>query len=214
VAIDLAGQHESSRPESAVEYSLAGFAADVSAVAQQLDGPLVLVGHSFGGLVVREAVLADPLATAGLVLVASGPATIPVEQQAVLRQFVSVMDAHGLAAVWQGKKAMDAANGVRPISPEVEEFLTTRFLANDPRSLRAMIEILCTVEDETAVLAQVAPSSAVVIGELDDVWPLTEQRGMAATLGATLVEIREAGHSPAVDAPDAVADAVAALLPG
>jgi pimeloyl-ACP methyl ester carboxylesterase len=213
VAIDLAGQYESTRPDDA-DYSLAAFAADVWAVAGLMHEPVVLVGHSFGGLVVREAVLANPLATAGVALIASGPAAIPEPQQSVLRQFSTVMDAYGLAAVWQGKKAMDAAGGIPPASPEVEEFLTARFLANDPRSLRSMIETLCTINDETELLAQVAPTSAVIIGELDDVWPLTEQRTMAATLDAALLEIPAAGHSPAVDAPDAVADAIAALLVG
>ncbi len=37
---------------------------------------------------------------------------------------------------------------------------------------------------------------------------------MAERLGATLVELPDVGHSPAVDAPDAVADAIAALYVG
>ena len=85
VALDLAGQYESTRP-AGTSYSLAGFAADVWAVAEQLETPTVLVGHSFGGLVVREAVLADPLAAQGLVIIASGPATLPDDQVAVLRK--------------------------------------------------------------------------------------------------------------------------------
>jgi pimeloyl-ACP methyl ester carboxylesterase len=211
MAMDLAGQYESTRPDEAT-YSLAGFAADVWAVAQQLDGPVALVGHSFGGLVVREAVLANPLAAAGLALVASGPGALPQPQLAVLQQFLSVMEAHGLEAVWHGKRAMDAAGGAAPLEPDLDAFLTRRFLSNAPGSLRCMIETLRDVADETEVLAQVAPRTAVVIGGQDDVWPLEEQRAMARTLGAELLEIPEAGHSPAVDAPAAVAGAIALLL--
>ena len=91
VALDLAGQYESTRPDDTEHYSLAGFAADVWSVAHQLAGPRVLVGHSFGGLVVRDAVLSDPLSAEGLVIVASGPAALPDDQQRVLRMFAQVL---------------------------------------------------------------------------------------------------------------------------
>ena len=211
VALDLAGQFES--PAGRGELSLATFAAGVWAVAATLPRPLALVGHSFGGLVVREAVLSDPLAADGLVLIASGPAAIPMPQQQVLQKFAQVMGSFGLGAVWQGKRAMDAAAGVPAPDAEVDEFLTRRFLANDSASLTAMIDALCSANDLTDTLAAVAPASLVIIGESDDVWPLEEQRGMAARLGATVVSLKQAGHSPAVDAPDEVAHAIAALFP-
>lgn len=211
VALDLTGQYESLLPEGG-HADLARFAADVWHVACDLPRPLVVVGHSFGGLVAREAVLSDPLAVDGLVLIASGPAAIPGDQQAILQQFVQVMDAHGLAAVWQGKQAMDAAAGVSAPTGEVAEFLTGRFLANAPASLHAMITELCAADDDTEALAAVTPPAAVVIGAQDDVWPIAEQRRMAAALRATVVELDGVGHSPAVEAPGAVADAVAELL--
>jgi pimeloyl-ACP methyl ester carboxylesterase len=211
VALDLTGQYESLLPEGGT-VDLARFAADVWEVACLLPRPLVMVGHSFGGHVVREAVLSDPLAVDGLVLIASGPAAIPVEQQAVLQQFVQVMDAHGLPAVWQAKQAMDAAAGVVPPAGEVAEFLGQRFVANAPESLQAIITELCAAEDDTEALAAVTPPAAVVIGALDDVWPIAEQRAMARALGATVVELDGVGHSPAVEAPKAVAEVVTELL--
>ena len=211
VALDLAGQFESPVAPGS-ELSLASFAAGVRQIAASLPRPTALVGHSFGGLVVREAVLSDPGAADGLVLIASGPAAIPAHQQQVLQMFVQVMGGFGLAAVWQGKRAMDSAAGVQMPAPEVDEFLTRRFLANDPTSLTAMIEELCSATDLTDTLAAVAPPSLVIIGELDDVWPLDEQRQMASRLGATVVSLPSVGHSPAVDAPEEVANAIAALL--
>ncbi len=211
VAFDLTGQYETPGPEGAENYSLAGFAADVWAVAATVPRPLVLVGHSFGGLVVREAVLADPLAADGLALIASGPAALPDHQQALLRMFVDVMNRQGLEAVLQGKRALDAAAGVVPLPPDMEAFLTRRFLSNSGGSLQAMIETLCGISDQVDALATVAPPTAVIIGDKDDAWPPAEQRVMAERLGATLVELPGVGHSPAVDAPDAVADAIAAL---
>jgi pimeloyl-ACP methyl ester carboxylesterase len=213
LALDLAGQYESTRPDDTV-YSLGGFAADVWSVAHQLAGPRVLVGHSFGGLVVREALLSDPLSAQGLVIVASGPAALPDDQQRVLRMFAQVLQHQGLAAVWQAKQALEKeAAGVTPAPAEIDAFLTARFVAHAPASLLAMIEVLTDGEDQVDALATVAPPSVVVVGGKDDAWPVAEQRAMAERLGARLVELPEAGHSPAVDDPEATADAIASLLP-
>jgi pimeloyl-ACP methyl ester carboxylesterase len=211
VSLDLAGQFES-RLANGTELSLATFAAGVWAVAASLPRPLALVGHSFGGLVVREAILSDPLAADGLVLIASGPTAIPMPQQQVLQRFAQVMRGFGLGAVWQGKRAMDAAAGVPAQPADIDDFLTRRFLANDPVSLTAMIDELCSATDLTDALAAVAPPSVVIIGERDDVWPLDQQHEMAARLGATVVLLPAAGHSPAVDAPNDVATAIASLF--
>jgi pimeloyl-ACP methyl ester carboxylesterase len=213
VALDLTGQFETPGPIEADQYSLAGFAADVWAVAATLPRPLVLAGHSFGGLVVREAILADPLAADGLALIATGPHAIPEDQQEILHTFVDVMVRHGLEAVWQGKRALDAAAGVPSPPPEIDAFLSRRFLANAPGSLQLMIETLCGVRDQVDALAAVTPPTAVVIGGHDDVWPIDQQREMAARLGATVTELPSAGHSPAVDDPESVAKVIAALLP-
>jgi pimeloyl-ACP methyl ester carboxylesterase len=175
---------------------------------------LVLVGHSFGGLVVRDAVLADPLAADGLAIIASGPAALPEGQQTVLKLFVDLMNRHGLEAVLQGKRAMDAAAGAPAPPPEMGDCLTRRFLSNSPGALQARSEPLCGVPDQVDALATVAPPTAVIVGDQDDAWPPAEQRQMAERLEARLVELPDVGHSPAVDAPEAVADAIAALYVG
>src|SRR5262249_4208876 len=59
VAYDQRGQHES--PGSAQPYTLESFAADAVAVLRATaDGPVHLVGHSFGGLVAQQLVLDEP----------------------------------------------------------------------------------------------------------------------------------------------------------
>ena len=210
VAVDLSGQFETPVSGDGT-CSLAGFASDVWAVAAALPRPLALVGHSFGGLVVREAILSNPLAADGLVLIASGPAAVPTSQQEVLDRFAHVMDTHGLDAVWQGMQAMNAA-AEQPSPPaEIQEFLARRFAANAPVSLQAMIQELHNTSDLSEALATVVPPTTVVIGGRDDVWPVDEQRAMAGRLRATVVELPTAGHSPAVDDPEAVADAIASL---
>ena len=64
-------------PDDPAAYSVAELAADVLAVARQLRaesaGPLHLLGHSFGGLVARAAVLAEPGLFTSLTLLGCGP---------------------------------------------------------------------------------------------------------------------------------------------
>jgi pimeloyl-ACP methyl ester carboxylesterase len=76
VAIDLPGQFESAGPDDPAAYSTDELGAWVRLVAAKLSGRVHLVGHSFGGLVGRAAVLADPGAFASFVLMDSGPAAL------------------------------------------------------------------------------------------------------------------------------------------
>src|SRR6476661_4019051 len=80
VAIDQRGQYESPGPDDPAAYSIDELAADVLAVAQQLleesGAPLHLLGHSFGGLVTRAAVLAEPGLFVSFTLLGSGPAQL------------------------------------------------------------------------------------------------------------------------------------------
>src|SRR5512138_3824215 len=61
VAVDQPGQHQSPGPEQRSAYTTAWLGAVVTEVAEALgDEPIHLLGHSFGGLVARAAVLAQP----------------------------------------------------------------------------------------------------------------------------------------------------------
>jgi pimeloyl-ACP methyl ester carboxylesterase len=81
VAIDIRGQYETLAAADAGAYSLAALAADVAVIADAVaaqdaaagDGQpqLHLMGHSFGGLVAREAVLAGAAKTRSLTLMSS-----------------------------------------------------------------------------------------------------------------------------------------------
>jgi pimeloyl-ACP methyl ester carboxylesterase len=209
VALDLGGQYESPATASGT-YSLAGFAADVLAVAGAL-GPAAVhvVGHSLGGLVAREAVLVDPLAFATLTLMSSGPAALPAGQAGRLTLFATVLAEHGPEVVWSAKRALEEQEGlVGPDDPAIADFLTTRFLASDPRSLLAMVDVLTAAPDRVADLAAVAPPTLVLYGPDDDAWPPETQAAMADRLGARAVVIDGAGHSPAVEQPEATAAAL------
>lgn len=209
VSIDLGGQFQTP-PAPSGDYSLAGFAADILAVARAAGhGPVHLVGHSFGGLAVREAALTESSQFASVTLVASGPAALPDAQADRLRLFASVLSAQGQDVVWAAKRALEEQEGtLETVSPEIERFLTDRFMATDPGSLLAMVDVLTAEPDRVAALAATGLRTLVLVGADDDAWPPSVQADMAERLGASLVVIDHAGHSPAVDRPD---ETVAAL---
>jgi len=215
IAIDLRGQYESplldegridegktADAEGGERYSLDLFAADVASVIAALPRKPHLVGHSFGGLVAREVVLADPLSVATVTLMNSGPGALPAEQQPMLQLFAQVLEANGLEGVWSAKQGLEQSEGIpQPSDPAIREFLTQRFLANSPRSLLAIVDALCTATDRTDELASVSPPALVLFGSGDEAWPPEIQRRMGETLDAAIVELSGLGHSVAVEDP-------------
>ncbi|MFI7009138.1 alpha/beta fold hydrolase [Streptomyces sp. NPDC050145] len=212
VAVDGRGQHESAGPrDDEAPYAGAELARDVLAQAAALGpAPVHLLGHSFGGLVARAAVVADPAPFASLTLMASGPAAVSASQQrrvAMLRDALAVYD---MGQVWEAIQALEAAEG--PVEPRGDEDdLRRRWMNNSPAQLIAAGRQLCTEPDGVEALAPVAPPVHVVSGEEDDAWPVPLLDDMAARLKAERTVVADAGHSPNTDRPLETAAALAAF---
>jgi pimeloyl-ACP methyl ester carboxylesterase len=213
VAIDQRGQYESSWAESIESYRVDALARDVCDLAREVraDGrELHLVGHSFGGLVSRAAVLDEPELFDTLTLLSSGPGAIDGARRQMIMRNEPILEREGLEAVWE---RMDVTARTDPkykdAPPAMLAFLRRRFLSNDPDGLKVMGNELLTIGDRTDELAKAAQRLLVIHGVTDDAWPPDVQRDMAERLGADYVVIPEAAHSPAVENPAAT---VAALL--
>lgn len=209
-AIDLPGQYESPGPADPAAYTPDALAACVGEVVVSLGGTVHLVGHSFGGLVARAAVLADPARYASLTLMCSGPAGIGGARRSLIEQLEPVLAASGVAAVYAASAAAARAQAgfVEPPAP-LAAFLERRFLAGAPAMLQGMGRALRDEPDRVAQLAAVGLRTLVLYGANDDAWPPTVQDDMARRLGAQTAVVPAAGHSPAVENPAAT---VAALL--
>ncbi len=206
VALDQRGQFESPGPDDPARYSVAELGADLVAVAHQLRAggatPLHLVGHSFGGLVGRAAVLADPAAFDTLTLLGSGPARLGGARAQLLEHLTPLLDAGGVPLVNETLEQLAMTDPTAQLVPEpTREFLSRRFLATSAAGLRGMSDAMTREPDRVAELAATGVPVLVTHGVADDAWTPAVQEDMARRLGARHEVIAGAVHSPAIENP-------------
>lgn len=201
VAIDQRGQHESVGPDDPQAYRIERLAQDLVHVVKALgDGPVLLVGHSFGGLVSRSAVLQDPAAFRALVLMDSGPSGLTGPRADVLPFMKPILEEGGLAAVWEASQSLTRP-GADPISDDARDFLRARMLGSSATGLLTMADELTSAPDLVDELAGVGLPILVMYGEGDDAWLPAVQDAMAARLRAPVIVIPGSVHSPAAENP-------------
>jgi len=209
VSVDLPGQYESPGPDDPARYTSSALAVWLLELADALGDVRHLVGHSFGGLVARAAVLADPDRFGDLVLMSSGPSAIEGSRRLRIELLAPVLPQAGLPAVWT---AMQAAFASEPgyVAPPADlgAFLELRFLAGRPAMLQGMGDALLTEPDRVAELRATGIRTLVLHCADDDAWPPEVQKDMAQQLGAEYVVVADAAHSPAAENPDATARAL------
>ena len=219
VAIDMRGQYETPGPSEDDGYSPAALGADIAAVTEAT-GAQHLVGHSYGGLVVREALLEAKARPSSLTLMSSGPAALTGPRADELTGLLAVLGATdgampepeslraGIDGVWRDYLEPQAvADGV---PGPIVAFLAKRMLSNDPKGLVSMAQNLVTARDRTTELAKLVRGEPVLVlyGENDNSWSPEVQENMSRRLSARRVCIPGAAHSPAVEAPATTAAAL------
>jgi pimeloyl-ACP methyl ester carboxylesterase len=236
VAIDMRGQYETPGDSDAGAYSPASLGSDIAAVADAIGGAHLL-GHSFGGLVTRETMLADGSGIDSLTLMSSGPAALSGPRAAELRGFLAFVDGYGSAAgaggdglggngdgaddgdgdtealrlkvkqIWETQLGPQAVASGVP--GDIVAFLRERMLRNCPTGLVAMARYLLAAPDRTEELVELLRVPVLVLyGEDDNTWEPRVQEEMAARLDAERICIPGATHSPAVEAPATTASAL------
>ncbi|MFZ0142237.1 MAG: alpha/beta hydrolase [Aeromicrobium sp.] len=202
-AYDQRGQFETAG-ESGADYTLDGFASDALAVASaSSDDPSHLLGHSFGGLVAQQAVLAQTSAWRSLSLLDTGPGALGESPNRPLKM---LLDALGTVPMADIHRFREKAIGLKR-APDIAEFLLHRFTSNDPLSLKAMTQALIDAPDRIDELAALPVPIWVGRGADDDAWPHDIQAAMAKRLGTEIHVIEDAAHSPAVENTQGLADA-------
>lgn len=207
VAVDLRGQFQSPGAEKLTAYATDALGTDLLTVVDALDAaPLHLMGHSFGGLVARAALLARPEAFRSLALMGSGPAGLTGPRVEVLSLLRPLLASGGIPAVVEAMDALNAEDArFLALDAPVQTFLRDRMLAASPHALLGMADALTGEPDRVDDLRATGIPVLVLHGEADDAWTPALQAQMAQRLGAAYAVIPAAMHSPAVDNAEATA---------
>ncbi|MBG0815134.1 alpha/beta fold hydrolase [Planomonospora sp. ID82291] len=208
IAVDMRGQFETSGPEDPAAYTCAALGNDVDLLAQTVrrDEPLHLVGHSFGGLVTREAVIDGRTKFASYTLMSSGPGAIIGPRERFGRAMLTELPEFGMEHLWHHRMEPEALAAGVP--DEIVAFLRKRLFSNSPTGMATMTRQVLSAPDRCDDLAQVGVATLVLYGEHDDGWPPHLQAEMAHRLDAECVVVPGAAHSPAVEAPETTAAAL------
>ncbi|AWB93158.1 alpha/beta fold hydrolase [Aeromicrobium chenweiae] len=198
MAYDQAGQYESA---PAADYSLERYAANALHLSRSAspDGSHVL-GHSFGGLVAQQAALLGMADLRSLSLLCTGPGALGEDARRPLRKLVAAIGQVPLLRLHEIRE-----QGVKRPA-QITSFLAKRFTSNDPRSLRAMTQLLIDAPDVVEQVVATGLPVWVGRGADDDAWPHDVQADMARRLRTEVHVVPDSAHSPAVENPAALVD--------
>ncbi|MFC8683143.1 alpha/beta fold hydrolase [Microbacterium ureisolvens] len=190
--------------------SLAGDAAYVRDVVASIDGPVVLVGHSYAGLVITEAA-AQNVAVVGLVYVA---AFVPETGDSAFALSASEPGSTLGAAL----NAYPVASGGNEFAIRAEAF-HQQFAADIPQETAALMAATQRPATEAALtdaLPTTTPAwkdipSWHVFGDQDRNIPVAVHRAGAKRAGSRQTwEVAGASHAVGVSRPEVVVEAIAA----
>ncbi|WSQ07347.1 alpha/beta hydrolase [Streptomyces sp. NBC_01231] len=187
---------------------LASDAAYVASVAAQIDGPVVLVGHSYGGALITVAGTTENVV--GLVYVAAY----------VLEEGESLGELQGrfpLSPLVENLKEwtypVEGAQSAVEVTIKAEAYPAI-FAADVPDTVTKVLAaaqrpLAASAFEETAAAAawRTKPSWALVAAADQAINPEVERFG-AERAGATIVEVEGASHAVAVSRPKEVADLI------
>lgn len=223
------GHGRSDTPEDLEQTSVAAVVDDLFAVLEAAgEGPVVLVGHSFGVQVVLEAWHRRPDAVAGIVAVAGAPGhplgTVSGRNPAALlfpvMQTVTAPVAGMVTAVagaamrspigyWTGR----AIGGIGPDAPRAA--MRSYFDHVAARDLPTLLRMFAAMQDHdrSDVLEELTVPVTIVAGEADRMTPQRVAEAMADRVPeARLVLVPGATHVLPVEAPEIVAAEVHRML--
>ena len=195
-------------------FDMAGLARSLERLLDAVAAPrVVLLGHSMGGMLAQEAVIAFPRRIAGLVLSATSPAFGKADgtwQQEFLQQRLGPLDA--------GRTMADLAPAlvgglVGPDADPAGVRLATEVMSRVPgdtyrKALRAIVGF-----DRRAALGSIAVPVLALAGERDTTAPPAVMEKMARKIpGAEYVVLAGCGHLANLERPRAFDDAVLGWL--
>ncbi len=219
VAPDLRGHGASHQPPDEASYSLATFAADLWDLADHLRWDrFALLGHSMGGMVAQEMLIADPGRVERLILMDTNHGPAQGLDEPTVAFGVEVLRTEGLPALLDLIESLPspprnpAEERIRASRPGYVAWSEAKVRAVSPAMYAALAIELTSRPDRLAELAKLTVPTRVIVGAEDCNFLAASRRLAEAMPGADLVVIADAAHSPQFENPDAWWQAVAPWL--
>jgi len=212
VTIDLRGFGASDAPQGS--YDMDSLADDVVRVADHLElDRFVLGGHSMGGYVAFRVAARHRHRLSGLVLIDSRAAADTPEGVEQRRASIAAITTGGRDAFLDAFLPLLVAPATRDRQPEVMELLRAIAAGIPDHVLTGCLEGMMTRPDSHGLLAGLDLPALLIHGADDAVMPPAEARALALALPrGELLEVPNAGHTPTIEQPELVGEAIARFV--
>lgn len=229
--------HGNSGAATAEESTITTLAADLAAVLRSLvpTGPIVLLGHSLGGMVVMELARqcpeyfdGDRVRGVGLLATAAGQLSSSGAARGMLSRYNPLTRGVGGLAHWQPslvefvraasggltrQAVRSLAFGSRDVSPRLVDFMLEMLAVTPVGELANFVETLSS-HDRYDALAGFGDTRVLVAGgDTDRITPFHHAETIADACGnGTLLRVRGAGHMAHLEQPELVNSHIVELL--
>jgi len=211
---DLRGFGGSTELDSPSALAMSDYAGDVVDLLAELSiSHAVIGGLSMGGYAALALLQSAPQVIEALVLADTRATADTPEGRANRRNMLALVDREGPSGVAREMMPKLLGKTTRELNPSIEAQVRRLIKQQSPVAIRGAIHRMMHRPDSTALLAQVAVPTLIIVGAEDELTPPEDSRRIAdAVPGATLVTIPAAGHLSNLEQPDAFNAALAAFL--
>jgi len=201
ISMDLRGHGLSEKPKREEDHTYPQMAEDVHKLLRHLQvDQACVVGHSMGGRVVQELVLAHPEMFGALVLVDTMGETVPARREEMLR-LTQFAREYGMEATFDEHVRTSALTGTLADNPSFVKVWREQFLMTSLEAYIGCVTSAMGMEPTLQRLSSLAMPAMVICGENDAPF-LGPTSRLHEALSDSVYEIIEGcGHSPQLEKP-------------
>jgi 3-oxoadipate enol-lactonase len=199
---DLRGFGESTTIDS--QYSMDDYAADIAGLLDQLQiQKTAIVGHSMGGYVALAFARLYPDRVSGLGLVSSQVLADAPERKEGRYKSAADVSANGIGSVVEAMAPKFTSD------EKLQADARASMERQPPAAYVGALQAMAERADSSSLLSSFHFPVVVIHGDADSLIPIDRAREVKAALPQTLlVEIRDAGHVPMMEAKEKTAEAL------